>query len=328
MGRRKNVELPEELQHFVTEFSSKQIKKSTLLEKELAELQDIGSKEEAEDCDRLDEDDEEKSIEDGENEAQKIQSEEASDEDDVDYFENEDMDDPMEVLRQLQKPVSDPQPEDEIEEEYDQFIEESEDEKKQLFDDDNSFDEEEREMQSTSERLSSYQRQKQKLLSQARALEGENVQEKSWALKGEVSAKLRPENSLLEEDLEFDFQSVPPPSITTETTESIEDIIKRRIKERAFDNTVPPVSQGLKVEATLLREKRQKIALELIERTDLGEVYEKDFLKSKGESNPDEDTLDPKLKSKYKELNEIYEKISGTIDSLLFQSTNFALRTK
>ena len=249
--------------------------------------------------------------------------------------------DPMEQLKMLENPV-----EDEFEEEGSDFQDEDPDfdqndeikevrekgiqeidekenlKKKPLLLSEDELDSDEAELEKT---LSSYQRERQKILSQARQLEEENVQEAAWTMKGEISSRARPENSLLEEDLEFDFQSVPPPVITETISESIEDIIKRRILERAFDNPKVPITQEVKDEAILFKQRKQKYELEMQERNDLGKIYEQDFLKSKGELS-EEHTLDPKLKAKYKEVKELYDKISTTMDALLYKSKNFLIR--
>lgn len=48
-------------------------------------------------------------------------------------------------------------------------------------------------------------------------------------------------NSLLEEYVEFEHGSKPVPVITQASTRSLEDIIKRRIKDEAFDDVVRKV---------------------------------------------------------------------------------------
>lgn len=201
-------------------------------------------------------------------------------------------------------------------------IKQSKDPKRKLLLSDDDMDSDEAELNKA---VSSYQRERQKIISQAHQIEEENVKEANWTLKGEISSKARPENSLLEEDLEFDFQSVPPPVITETISESIEDIIKRRILERAFDNPEIPITQEMKDDATLFKQRRQKIKLEMQERADLGKIHEQDFLRAKGEL-ADDHTLDPKLKAKYKELRELYDKVSHTMDSLLYKSNHFLIR--
>lgn len=62
-------------------------------------------------------------------------------------------------------------------------------------------------------------------------LEDAAVAPKAWTMVGEVSYRERPTNSLLAEDLLFDYAAKPAPVITQEYTVSLEDTIKKRISK-------------------------------------------------------------------------------------------------
>lgn len=72
-------------------------------------------------------------------------------------------------------------------------------------------------------------------------LEATNLADKSWQMSGETSAKGRPENSLLEEDLMYETGSRPAPEITEQDTRTLEDIIKQRICDKVFFPWIPLV---------------------------------------------------------------------------------------
>jgi U3 small nucleolar RNA-associated protein MPP10 len=92
----------------------------------------------------------------------------------------------------------------------------------------------------------------------------------------QASAKERPENSLLEQDLEFDVASKPAPVITEETTLSLEDLIKKRIAETQFDDVerkLAPSDLNAKLPS---KAPRMELNDEKSKQS-LAEVYEQDF---------------------------------------------------
>ena len=68
------------------------------------------------------------------------------------------------------------------------------------------------------------------------ALEQELLQTKSWDMLGETSSRKRPENSLLEKDLDYQRTIKVAPTITEDVTKTIEDMIKQRIRDELWDD--------------------------------------------------------------------------------------------
>ena len=71
---------------------------------------------------------------------------------------------------------------------------------------------------------------------------------------GEVKAKERPVNSLLEVHLDFNTATKLPPTITKETTNAIEALVKQRVLDELFDDPVLQMGgprKGLKNDAEL-----------------------------------------------------------------------------
>ena len=110
---------------------------------------------------------------------------------------------------------------------------------------------------------------------QIRSLEDEALAEKPWAMRGEVGGTQRPENSLLENMPEFEQAAKIAPTITIEHTETLEEMIRRRIIDEDWDDVVPrelPDIKG-KVNGELPEVSQEKSKL------GLGELYEREYLK-------------------------------------------------
>lgn len=77
-----------------------------------------------------------------------------------------------------------------------------------------------------------------------KAIEKSLLESKPWQLKGEVGAHARPTNSLLFQDVQFE-QRIRAPEITEETAQTLETIIKQRIKDAKFDDPVRKVKENV-----------------------------------------------------------------------------------
>ncbi|KAI7870462.1 U3 small nucleolar ribonucleoprotein complex, subunit Mpp10 [Spinellus fusiger] len=140
--------------------------------------------------------------------------------------------------------------------------------------------------------------------------EQENVGDRHWTLKGESSAKARPLNSLLEEDLEFDHSVKPVPVITQESTNELEDLIKKRILDNKFDDverkadpTARPFLPSKRVE--LIDERSKK---------SLAELYEDDYMKKKNNDTTNE--KDMALEKEHEEISAMFQTLCSKLDAL------------
>ncbi|KAI9264784.1 U3 small nucleolar ribonucleoprotein complex, subunit Mpp10 [Sporodiniella umbellata] len=173
----------------------------------------------------------------------------------------------------------------------------------------NLFEEEEEEEEESEK--SNFQKQQERLLRQIEQYEDENVQDKHWTLRGEATANARPVNSLLEEDLEFEHANKPVPVITEEVTQSLEELIKKRILDNMFDDverkadpTLRPFLPSKRVE---LKDERSKKSL--------AEIYEDDFSKQKlGDQAVDE--RDAALEKEHQEITRLFGDLCQKLDAL------------
>jgi U3 small nucleolar RNA-associated protein MPP10 len=130
-------------------------------------------------------------------------------------------------------------------------------------------------------------------------------------MKGEISSKDRPQDSLLDDpesaNLEFDRTAKPVPIITEDVTETIEDLIRRRIKNNEFDDLpkrfITDVSKF---------HNRQKYELSEQKSTkSLAEIYEDQY--NQVDENKE---ITDELKKKHDEISELFNQVSHKLDAL------------
>ncbi|CAN9507148.1 unnamed protein product [Ophioblennius macclurei] len=136
-----------------------------------------------------------------------------------------------------------------------------------------------------SEAKSSFEKRQEKMSEKIEELEKAALGEKPWQLSGEVTAQTRPENSMLEVDVDFEQASRTAPAVTEETTLQLEDIIKQRIKDQAFDDVVrkeKPKEEVFeyKKRLTLDHEKSKQ---------SLAEIYEQEYIKQSQEKTEEKE---------------------------------------
>lgn len=157
--------------------------------------------------------------------------------------------------------------------------------------------------------MTTHEKRQAALRDQIAQLEAENVAKKDWTLLGEADSRSRPQNSLLEEDLEFERVMKAVPVISEEVVQGLEQRIKARILDNRFDDVV------------LIRplENKPFLPSRIIELQDtkstqsLAQIYEKDYLASQGGIGNERDE---KLKKEHEEIEKEWEKICNKLDAL------------
>ncbi|XP_068815046.1 U3 small nucleolar ribonucleoprotein protein MPP10 [Struthio camelus] len=153
---------------------------------------------------------------------------------------------------------------------------------------------------------SSFEKRQEKMNAKIKSLEEQLLEEKPWQLKGEITGQKRPENSLLEETLLFDHAVRMAPVITEETTLQLEDIIKQRILDQAWDDVVP--KEKPKEEAF---EYKKRITLDHEKsKLSLAEIYEQEYLKLHQQKTQEEENPE------HKEIQEMMDSLFLKLDAL------------
>lgn len=161
--------------------------------------------------------------------------------------------------------------------------------------------------------VSNYKKRSQKLEAVTQELEQEMLAEKPWQMLGETTGTKRPENSLLEATPEFEFATKMAPIITAEHTESIEEMIKRRVLAEDWDDVIPRELPDIgmdKRNGELPEVSQEKSKLSL------GELYEREYLKKAVGYDKDAVEKESEEEKAKSEMRMLFANLCSKLDAL------------
>ncbi|KIX94380.1 uncharacterized protein Z520_09766 [Fonsecaea multimorphosa CBS 102226] len=164
----------------------------------------------------------------------------------------------------------------------------------------------------SNQNMSTHEKQRAAIAAEIRRLEAANVAKRDWTLSGEARAADRPLNSLIEEDLEFERVGKPVPVVTAEVSEGIEQLIKRRILAREFDEVVRRHPDSL---GAANQTRRGRVELDDTKpQSGLAEIYEQDHLRATDPGYVDRRSA--ATKKQHEEISRLWKEVSSQLDLL------------
>ncbi|XP_066972317.1 U3 small nucleolar ribonucleoprotein protein MPP10-like [Macrobrachium rosenbergii] len=160
------------------------------------------------------------------------------------------------------------------------------------------------------EEKSTFEKDRERELMLMSTLEEDNVAEKPWFLKGEAVSADRPENSTLEEQLEYNIAARQRPVITEDTTTLVEKIILSRIRSKAWDDVVRKVKPNI----TPFEYKKKLLLNQEKSKKSLAEIYEEEYLKQQ-KKNEVKEKKEEEL-PEHKEISEKMDYLFSLLDAL------------
>lgn len=184
---------------------------------------------------------------------------------------------------------------------------------KEISEDNDNKEESNETNKNNNKHLSTLELRSERIHKHIAKLEEEAISDnKPWALKGEVTAKDRPQNSLLEEAVEFDVCTRPAPIITEETTVKLEDIILQRIKDKAWDD----VERKIKQTNAPKEFKKQLVLNQEKSKESLSQIYEKEFIKQREAADPENKNKPEEDPKEHKEIDLMIKELFRKLDAL------------
>lgn len=162
-------------------------------------------------------------------------------------------------------------------------------------------------------KMSTHDQRLTALQTEIQTLEAENVAPKEWTLLGETSARTRPHDALLGQDLEFERTTRNVPIITDTVVAALEDRIKARIKEGRFDDVVrrrAVLGDG----ATPFLPSRLVDLQDTKSAQSLAQIYEGAYVAA--QSGAPTDDRDGRLQREHDEITRLWEGICAKLDAL------------
>lgn len=159
--------------------------------------------------------------------------------------------------------------------------------------------------------MSTHEKRMATLQEEILSLEAENVAQKHWTLLGEATSRSRPQNALLEEDLEFDRVMKSIPVITEDVVQGLEERIKARILEDRFDDVVRkrPLDDKPFLPSRFFELQDTK------SKQSLAEIYADEYSAARTGGVVGEDR-DGKLRKEHEEIEKLWDNICGKLDAL------------
>ncbi|UZJ56920.1 hypothetical protein CBS101457_006240 [Exobasidium rhododendri] len=159
---------------------------------------------------------------------------------------------------------------------------------------------------------SNYERRLEKLQGEIARLEQENVTKKDWTLMGETGSRTRPENSLLAESLDYENNQKAKPIITEETTNTLEDLIRKRILASHFDD----VERRANVQQMDFLPSKMLELSDVKSSRSLDQIYEDEMGMGGGGSEAHGEKMDKQLKQDHDEISQLYSELEYKLDAM------------